>query len=79
MACACKVNRQISLIEKKYGTNVLPSKKTDIANKVKLILKKGLVLMVCLPFLPIMVIYVLMRKCFTNKPITLDKLIKMKK
>ena len=34
--CACKVNRQISEIEKRYGTKVMPAKKTHIADDIKL-------------------------------------------
>ena len=38
--CACKVSRQISEIEKRYGTKVMPAKKTHIADDIKLFLKK---------------------------------------
>lgn len=79
MACACKVNRQISLIEKHYGTNALPSKKTHIADDIKLFFKKGIIFLICIPFIPIMVLYTIIRKCFTKKPIELDKIFKIKK
>lgn len=34
MACACKVNQQLSYLERKYGTNP-KSKKTSISTRVK--------------------------------------------
>lgn len=77
MGCACKVNRHISKIEERYGTKVLPNKKTHIVNDIKLFFKKTGIFLVCLPFIPIMVLYVLLRKCFTNKPMSIDKIFKI--
>ena len=77
MGCACKVNRHISKIEERYGTNVLPSKKTDISGQVKTIIKKVAIGTLCLPLLPIMFVFIMLRNCFTKKPISIDKLFKI--
>jgi hypothetical protein len=78
MGCACKVQTHINRIEKYYGTKVLPNKKTDIANMLKTFCKKVFVATICLPFIPIILVYTGVRKMFTNKPIVLDNLIKKK-
>lgn len=77
--CACKVNRQISEIEKRYGTKVMSAKKTHIADDIKLFFKKMGLYIICLPFVPIIVLYILIRKCFTEKPISIDKFIRKQK
>ena len=77
--CACKVSRQISEIEKRYGTKAMPAKKTHIADDINLFLKKMGIHIICLPFVPIMILYVLIRKCFTEKPISIDKFIRKQK
>lgn len=79
MACACKVSKYLNRVEQRYGTNIRPTKKTDISGKIKTFFKKALIWIVCLPFIPIVFIYLLLRKCLTNKPISLDNLIKIKK
>ena len=79
MACACKVTQHVSKIEERYGTKVLPSKKTDISGKVKLAVKKTLFGLIILPFIPIIFLYLLIRNCFSKKAISLDKILKIKK
>ena len=79
MACACKVTQHISKVEERYGTKVLPTKKTDISGMVKLVLKNILLMLLMLPFIPIIILYVLIRNCFTKKAISIDKFLKMKR
>jgi hypothetical protein len=78
MSCACKVGRHINKIEERYGTNVRPAKKTDISGEIKTFFKKTLIGLICLPFIPVIFLYVLIRNCFTNKAISIDKLFKIK-
>ena len=79
MACACKVDKQITLIEKQYGTKVLPTKKTRMSDDVKIFFKKIAIGLICVPFIPLFFIYVLIRNCFTKKPISIDNFFKIKK
>lgn len=76
MGCACKVNTHINKIEQHYGTKILPSKKTNISNSIKLFFKKCAIGLICLPFTPFIFLFIGARKIITNKPISLDKLIK---
>ena len=46
---------------------------------IKLFFKKMGIYIICLPFVPVMILYVLMRKCFTEKPISIDKFIRKQK
>lgn len=78
MGCACKVSKHINKIEQQYGTNIRPSKKTDIGAYIKGIIKKGAIILLLLPFIPLMFVYVLVRNCFTKKTISIDKLFKLK-
>lgn len=76
MACACKVDKHITKIERQYGTNILPTKKTDISGEIKKFFNKTLIGLICLPFMPIIFLFVLLRGFFTKKPISIDKFIK---
>lgn len=78
MGCACKVSRHINKIEQQYGTNIRPSKKTDIGAYIKGSIKSGAIILLLLPFIPLMFVYVLVRNCFTKKTISIDKLFKLK-
>jgi hypothetical protein len=78
MGCACKVSKHINKIEQQYGTNIRPSKKTDIGAYIKGNIKKGAIILLLLPFIPLMFVYVLVRNCFTKKTISIDKLFKLK-
>jgi hypothetical protein len=78
MGCACKVSKHINKIEQQYGTNIRPSKKTDIGAYIKGAIKKGAIILLLLPFIPLMFVYVLVRNCFTKKTISIDKLFKLK-
>jgi hypothetical protein len=77
MGCACKVSRHINKIEERYGTNVLPTKKTNISGEIKTAFKKVLIGLICLPFIPVMFFYVLIRNRFTKKAISIDNLFKI--
>lgn len=79
MGCACKVSRHINKIEEHYGTNVLPSKKTNISESITLWFKKFLLGLICVPFIPIIFVYVLLRNRITKKAISLDKVFKLQK
>lgn len=74
MGCACKVSRHISKVEEKYGTNIIPSKKTEISSLIKMVLKKGVIITIIIPFIPLAFMYVLIRNRFTKKAISIDKL-----
>jgi hypothetical protein len=78
MGCACKVSKHINKIEQQYGTNIRPSKKTDIGAYIKGTIKKCAIILLLLPFIPLMFVYVLVRNCFTKKTISIDKLFKLK-
>lgn len=78
MGCACKVSKHINKIEQQYGTNIRPSKKTDIGAYIKGVIKKSAITLLLLPFIPLMFVYVLVRNCFTKKTISIDKLFKLK-
>ena len=78
MGCACKVSKHVNKIEQHYGTNIRPAKKTDIGAYIKKTIKKGVIMLILLPFIPLMFMYVLVRNRFTKKAISIDKLFKLK-
>ena len=78
MACACKVNQQIDFLHKKYGDNIPKSKKTNIVSNLEVKLENGLIYLVLLPFLPILLLFIVY-KTITNKTIHLDKFLKLHK
>lgn len=79
MGCACKVSRHINKIEEKYGTNIRPSKKTNIIEYIKNGLKKCFIMVISLPIIPIMFMYIFFRNRLTKKPISIDKIFNIKK
>jgi hypothetical protein len=78
MACACKVNKQIEKINKLYG-NKKEQPKTNIKNSFSIILYNILIYLLYIPLIPILSVYIILRKLFTNKPISLDGFIKRNK
>lgn len=78
MACACKVNTQINKIQEKYGVSK-PTVKTNIKGQISIFFKNLLLLLMCLPLCPLILLYIIVRKCFTNKPISISRFIKLKK
>lgn len=77
MACACKVNKHIDNIRNQYGAKS-PTVKTNINNKIKIFFKKMIIGIICLPFIPIFFIFLLIRKIITNKPISINRFVKLK-
>jgi hypothetical protein len=78
MACACKVNKHIDDIQKHYGTTK-GVVKTNIRESINVFIKKCLLALIILPFFPIFFIFLIIRKCITNKPISISGFIKLKK
>lgn len=77
MPCACKVNQQLSYLQKKYGTNP-QSKKTNIRGNVGLRIRNVLALLLIIPLLPAFVVYILIK--FTRgENIKIDNFLKKKK
>lgn len=78
MACACKVGRHIDKINKQYGieNSVI---KTDIRGNMITFLKKIFVVIICLPFFPLALIFLAIRKIITDKPISITRFIKIHK
>ena len=65
MACNCKVNKQITYLQKKYGHNIPVSKESKIRFKVSHFFSNlwvYLILLLCLPFLLFHVLFVLIFK-----------------
>jgi hypothetical protein len=79
MGCACKVSRYVNKVEEHYGTSIFPAKKTNISEKITIFFKKLLITLICLPFIPIIILTLLVHNWFTKKPILLDKFINLKK
>ena len=78
MGCACKVNKQIEKINQIYG-NKKEQPKTNIREMVSSLMYKSFIYLLYVPLIPILSVYILIRKVFTNKPISLDGLIKRRK
>ena len=78
MGCACKVGSHIDKINKMYGSSN-KTVKTDIRGIVNIFLKKMLILFLCIIISPLIIMYLLIRKIFTNKPFIVDKFVKRRK
>lgn len=78
MACACKVQTYINQVERRYGTKIASKKPSNIKGVVRTFFKKIIVALILIPFIPIILVSLFLRKLFTNKPITLDNFIKKK-
>ena len=78
MGCACKVTQKIDEIQRVYGTNKNPIK-TDITGSIKVGFKKFLIALICIPFIPLMLIFVGVRWFFTKKTISIKKIFKLGK
>lgn len=74
MSCACKVNQQLSYIERRYGTKNLntPKPKTDITGAVKRTLKKSVIGTMLILISPVMLLYMGGRSIITRKPFIMD-------
>ena len=78
MACACKVNQRINEIQQHYGINNRKTVKTNISDRIKLWFKQLLIYIICLPFIPLIILYIGWKSFFNNKPISLEKIFKLK-
>ena len=79
MACACKVNKQIDYLHKKYGHNVPTAKSTIIGFRIKEFFKNLWVYLLCIPVLPIMILHIIFVSVFKkDKTISVKKLLRLK-
>lgn len=69
MACACKVNQQIARLQKEYGDRNRRSSEpvTHISDDIRTAFKKLLTWLVVLPLIPLMVIYIIVRRVRSEK------------
>jgi hypothetical protein len=77
MSCACKVTKYINKVEEKYGSNIRHSKKTNIRQYVKSVAKKMFFFVMLFPFVPLFIIYILIKNIFGNKIYNIDKIFKL--
>lgn len=78
MGCACKVNQRINEIHKRYGVN-RNIVKTNITEKIKIGLKQSFIYLLCLPLIPLMIIYIGWMGFIKKRPISIKKLFKLKR
>lgn len=80
MACACKVNQQLSYLEKKYGVKSPESKKTNIRELVGGKLQTLVLIIIMLPIVPVLLIISIFQSIFSKeKTIYINKIFKIKK
>lgn len=74
MSCACKVNQQLSYIERRYGTKNLntPKPQTDISGGIKRGVKTGAIGIMLIIISPIILLYIGGRSIVTRKPFKMD-------
>ena len=79
MACACKVNKQLDYLHKKYGNEIPVSKTTRIGFKIKEFFKNIWIYLLMLPLLPLMFLHVLFISLLKKrKTISLKKMLRLK-
>lgn len=79
MACACKVNQQISYIQKKYGVKQPTSRKSNISFNIKMKVKEAFFLLLAILLSPLMLLHILYKTIFTkDKTIDIKKLFRLK-
>jgi fumarate reductase subunit C len=79
MSCNCKVAKQITYLEKKYGHNIPVSKQSQIRFRFTEFLKNLLVIFIGILFLPIMILHILFVLIFKkDKKISIKKLLRLK-
>lgn len=78
MGCACKVNKYVDRLNVQYGNKFSKTVKTNISEIVKSKIKRTFLTLLCLPIIPFMFIYAIVHKWFINKPISIDKILKLK-
>ena len=79
MSCNCKVAKQITYLEKKYGHNMPVSKQSKIKFRFSEFLKSLLIGFIGILFLPIMILHVLFVLIFKkDKKISIGNLLRLK-
>ena len=80
MACACKVNQQLTYLQRKYGTNVPKNKQTTIGFEIGYFFKRVFEAIVVFVTYPIMALFTLFAKLVTRKKvIDINKLVGLSK
>jgi hypothetical protein len=79
MGCACKVNQRINEIQKHYGINNKKTVKTNISETISLWFKQSLIYVLCLPIMPLIILYLIWNSLYKHKPISIKKFLKLKK
>lgn len=80
MACACKVTQELTYLQKKYGHNMPKSKSSNIKEMMTGIVKQTGIMILALPFLPLMIIGIMFNMLFKrNKAVEIDKVFKIRK
>ncbi len=80
MACACKVNQQITYLQRKYGTNVPKNKKTDIGFEISYFFKRVFEFIVVVITTPAMWLFTLFTRLVSKKKvIDINKLVGLSK
>lgn len=76
MACACKVNQQLSYMQKMYGNRQLNSSepKTHIVQDIKVFFHKLGLMLLLIPLMPLMFIFLVGRSIFRKTPLKIDDL-----
>jgi len=78
MACACKVNRDISYLQKRYGVKNTPEQKeTHIRENARIFFEKVGIFILTLPFIPIMFLWTIIRAMSNKTPINISKLFRI--
>ena len=75
MACACKVNQELSFLQKKYGVGGPKNKKTDISYRAKKLFMNAITIPITLLLTPIMFFSIIFNK---KGVIKLDKVFGLK-
>lgn len=80
MACACKVNQQITYLQRKYGTNIPKNKQTDIGFEISYFFKRVLEVIVVVLTAPFMWFFTVLSKLLSRKKvIDINKLVGLSK
>lgn len=80
MACACKVTQELTYLQRKYGHNMPKSKSSNIKEMASGIVKQIGIMILALPFLPLMIIGIMFNMLFKrNKAVEIDKVFKIRK
>ena len=74
MACACKVNKQIAYLQKKYGHEIPVSKQKIITFNIVEFLKAIAVWLIALPIIPFMIIHIIIKAFTKRKSISVKNL-----